>query len=332
MPAATELPDSFRLLVAYPPESAFLPLAQALVFSIDASDVAAWKADGLGRGTGGAGLRAAIARHDAPVDRLLEIERVSVPLITLVRQGNAVLVDSFCPGSTGAVVAAAWLSDAARLARELLGRTIDRVTSAEISRLPSAAAQFLPSPPLLRHRHLFLTSEAEIRDVYGAAAGACRAAWQDKTPLGNHLLVTRALDAVDEAAWVAATQAQQLGLAKRAPPGSTEWRRAVRADWNRRWLAAPHVALGFVGYDPAQGLVEFTGGGPQGLAIGELQALHELRAQGRDGMGRPVRHIRVVYPGADCARIDATALADLGIGCFAMDERGTTVAVAPAGP
>jgi len=331
MHADSCLPSSFRLLVGYPVESPFLPLARALVASIDPSDVGDWSGDGIGRGSGGAALRDAVFAANAPVDRLLEIGRLASPEVTLVRQGNAVLVDSSCPSTVSEQVAVDWLAGSARLVRELLAKTIDQVTSAEISRLPVASGFFIPSPPLLRRRHLFLTSEAEIREVYGAASGACRAAWQDHVALGDQLLVTRALDAVDEAAWAAANLSQQLALAKRAPPGSTEWRRAVPADWNRRWLAAPHTALGFVGYDPAQGLVEFTGGGAQGLAIGELQALHELRAQGRDGQGRPVRSIRVVYPDADSARIDATALADLGIGCFAMDERGRTVAVAPAG-
>ncbi|MEJ8837986.1 hypothetical protein [Ramlibacter sp. AN1133] len=333
-PAAAPLPQALRLLVECPVATP-LPVVGGALIAAGGSDLGAWSLGGpAGRqGSGADALAQALAGSLKGLDHFLSVEvskeGVLLPVIAARHAQRLVLRCQWDRPSTGADAAGAsadarkWLAQAQALLAALLPSLPAGL--AEIAREPDDSASFIPSPPLARLRHAWLTDDAEVQAVYGPAAAAFLAAWDARSELEGRWLLTRALDAVSEPDWAAAVTDDQLRLAKAAPAGETDWHRAVAADWNRRWLAAPHEHLNFVARDEKKALVEFATSA--GLSLGELQSLHELQAQGQDGRGRPVRTVRVVYPSVEEAAVDAGVLADLGIACFGQGADGELVAV-----
>ena len=333
-PVAAPLPQELRLLVECPVATPLPVVGRALVAAAG-SDLGAWSLGGpAGRqGSGADALAQALAGALKGLDHFLSVEvrqgGVLLPVIAARHAQRLVLRCQWDRPPEGADAAGAqedarqWLAQAQALLAALLPALPAEL--AEIAREPDATASFIPSPPLARLRHAWLTDDAEVQAVYGPAAAAFLAAWDGRSELDGRWLLTRALDAVSEPDWAAAVADDQLRLAKAAPAGETDWHRAVAADWNRRWLAAPHEHLNFVARDDQNALVEFAASA--GLSLGELQSLHELQGQGQDGRGRPVRAVRVVYPSVQEAAVDAGALADLGIDCLGYGASGELVAV-----
>ena len=336
-PAAAPLPQALRLLVECPVATP-LPVVGRALIAAGGSELGAWSLGGpAGRqGSGADALAQALAGALKGVDHFLSVEvsqgGVLLPVVAARHAQRLVLRCQWDRPPAGVDEAGAsedarnWLAQALALLTALLPALPAEL--AEIAREPDDSAAFLPSPPLARLRHAWLTDEAEVQAVYGPAAAAFLAAWDDRKDLDGRWLLTRALAAVGEPDWAAAVADDQLRLAKAAPEGETDWHRAVTADSNRRWLAAPHEHLHFVARDDRQALVEFAASvGADGLSLGELQSLHELRSQARDGQGRPVRAVRVVYPSVQEAAVDAGVLADLGIECLGYEAGGELVAV-----
>lgn len=336
--AAAPLPQALRLLVECPVTTPMPVVGSALVAAAGTA-MGAWTLGGpSGRqGSGADALVQALAGPLKGLDHFLSVEvsRQGVLLsVIAARHAQRLVVrcqwDRPQAGAAAAPAtqadARAWLAQAQALLAALLPAL--PAEAAEIAREPDASSTFIPSPPLARLRHAWLTDAAEVEEVYGPAAAAFLAAWDGHDDLNGPWLLTRALDAVSEPDWAAAVADDQLRLAKAAPAGETDWHRAVPANWNHRWLGAPHEHLHFVGRDDKQALVEFAASvGAGGLSLGELQSLHELRSQAQDGQGRPVRAVRVFYPSVQEAAVDAGVLADLGIDCRAYAADGELVAV-----
>lgn len=334
VPPRAPLPVALRLNVQCPLDT---PLAVAADACIAAAGVngglAAWRLGGPAgvQGDDAGTLRQAVAAVTSGRGTTLQVTCVA----------GLALTASPLEGFGAYVVDSTWIAGDRDGARQWLRQAVAAIEAlvprlpadlAEIAREPHASSGFLPSPPLLRRRHAWVTDDAEPRAVYGDAAPSFLAAWDEVRECGGRRLLLRALEAIDEAAWVEQVLPSQLRMAKRAPPGQTEWRRATAAPWNVRWVKGARPHLGFVGQDAATGLVEFAATvGEDGLGIAELQMLSELKQRGTDAQGRQVGSVRVVYPDVASALIDATVLADLGIGCFAMDEAGRTVPVANVG-
>lgn len=336
--AAAPLPQALQLLVECPVATPLPVIGRALI-AAGGSGSGAWSLGGPGgrQGSGADALAQALAGELQGLDHFLSLEvsreGVLLPLIAARHAQRLVLRcrwDRPQAGRDAPPVSQAhahhWLAQAQALLAALLPALPAEL--AEIAREPDDSAAFIPSPPLARLRHAWLTDAAEVQAVYGPAEAAFLAAWDERKELNGRWLLTRALDAVSEPGWAGAVADDQLRLAKAAPAGETDWHRAVPAEWNRRWLGAPHEHLHFVARDDRQALVEFAASvGADGLSLGELQSLHELRSQARDGQGRPVRAVRVVYPSVEEAAVDAGVLADLGIECLGYQAGGELVAV-----
>ena len=308
------LPEYLRLLTVHPTGTPLPTLADALV---DAAAVGAtlrtWRLAGQpspssqGRSSLDQILHGDLAGID---DGFLELTYDSGLEVIAARQGNGWMIDSMCFARAGEAAMRRWLAHALVIAHYLVPAL--PTLAAEVVRSPSVGGFFIPEPPIARMRHLWMTTDAQIAEYYGADRRAFERAWDDTQASGNHKIVIRAADRVTEPQWVESVLDGQLRLARAARVGQTLWHRAVLTDWNRRWLAAPHASLNFVGYDPASERVEFTAmTSGRGLTMGELQMLHELRASGRDGGGRAVRTIDVVY--LDAVKPDLVPLTDLAI-------------------
>ncbi|MEJ5990252.1 hypothetical protein WG902_09655 [Ramlibacter sp. PS3R-8] len=335
VPPAAPLPQALRLLVECPVATP-MPVVGAALAAAAGSGMGAWSLGGPGgpQGSGADALTHALAGELNGLDHFLSVqvtrEGVLLPVVAARHAQRLVLRCQWDrPGADGARAQADardWLAQAQALLAALLPTLPAEL--AEIAREPDGSASFIPSPPLARLRHAWMTDAAEVEDVYGPAAAAFLAAWEERRDLAGSWLLTRAHAAVSEPDWAAAVADHQLRLAKAAPAGETDWHRAVPAEWNARWLNAAHQHLHFVGRDDQEALVEFAASvGDGGLSLGELQSLHELRSQAQDGRGRPVRAVRVVYPSVQEAAVDAGVLADLGIDCRAYAAEGELVAV-----
>ena len=319
------LPQYLRLLTVHPTET---PLPRVVGAMLDAGTVgaalSAWELSDSPEPSrqGRQALEQSLGGDMTGRDHYVKLFFDSGMEVTGARQGNGWTVDSMCFARAGEAAMRRWLAHALVIARHLVPAL--PTLAAEVVRSPSAGGFFIPEPPIARMRHLWMTSDAQIAEYYGAELRVFERAWDETHSSGNHKIVIRAADRVTEPQWVESVLDGQLRLARAAQAGQTLWHRAVLTDWNRHWLAAPHASLNFVGYDPSRERVEFTAvTSGRGLAIGELQMLHELHATGRDGAGRPVRTIDVVYLDADAAKPDLVPLTDLAISalCYQPDGR-----------
>jgi len=230
----------------------------------------------------------------------------------------------------------AWVRRLADIGRAVAGSA--GFQRSRIERRNNAYGGFVPLPPLARDYHLITTTEAEVTEQYDDPAVYLRA--HDVEPIDGVLVCTRALDMIHEHAWLSATFESTMALARAAKRGRTVYSKPTwLEDFDSWWSFGDYYydkggppALTLVGYDAATRTLEYTG-----YCIGDvirnkpglpathvhIREIHDLRALvkvGRDGQGRPVATVRIVFPDEEQAQRERRPLLDAGARVFFTDR------------
>lgn len=239
---------------------------------------------------------------------------------------------------------AEWVAVMARVARGSIDFT--GFQDVVVGRRPSAYTKFAPSPPLARRYHLVTVTDEEVADAYDDPASYW-SAWERVEPIGKIKVCTRGLRDLDEVSWMARTFESQMALARAAKPGRTDyptkphWDDAFAPWWKYGDLnqeLAGFPALSPNGYDAETHTLEVVGyvsrspleqGGPEPrhVLIRELLEMRAIAQKKRDGQGRAVDAVNVVFLEEWMARSERRPLLDAGINVFYLDKQKGRVRV-----
>jgi hypothetical protein len=198
---------------------------------------------------------------------------------------------------------------------------------------------FVPSPPIARHKHIVTTDDAEVAASYTDPELFWRQ-WKVVHASEQRRLCIRALDAYELPNYLARTFAGTMDLARNAKPGQTQfgtvnkWEPALRAFWEPGPFAEEKAglpALEPVGYDPAtktlkySGFIEKTGDEHVHVLAKEIVDLYTILDANADDEGRPVEHIEVLFLDEWMARQERRPLRDVGARVFYMGKNGKQV-------
>jgi hypothetical protein len=207
---------------------------------------------------------------------------------------------------------------------------------------------FLPRPPLTNGAsHLVMTTDQEVAESYEDPEAFWKV-WDSVERFGDRRLCIRGLDAIDDLQWMARTFQDEMQLARTARPGLTKYydvrnQNPRFATWweygDIRDGKAGFHALEYAGYDAATKTIEFAGyctktplglGGedPRSVLIREIHEVRALVKAKRDGQGKPVEHVRIVFAEEWMAREQRRPLLDVGAEVYFTDPAsGALVAV-----
>lgn len=228
-----------------------------------------------------------------------------------------------------------------RVMREVGRRAVDfpAFASSAVTRRPSGFTGFVPSPPLSRTNHLVTASDAEVDAAYDDPSAFWRA-WDNIETVGKVKVCTRAVDALEEHAWLGYTFESTMEMARRAKAGRTEY--AMKPYWGDEFAAwwqfgdlndekAGMPAIAPLGYDEETRAFELTGfitktplaeGGsePRHVLLRELYDLRKLAKQKKDVKGRPIDAVNVIWPEKWMAESEKRPLLDCGLQVFYLDN------------
>lgn len=226
-----------------------------------------------------------------------------------------------------------WVAALVSISKEVIGTPGFEYLS--VTRVPRVVTQFVPSPPLARTHHVVTVTDAEIADAYDDAE-AFHTAWDKIETIKGLKYCVRALDALDEISWLARTFESQMDMARCAKAGGTDYAR--RVDWDPRiapWWEygdlneekAGFPALTPISYDEKTKTVEMTGyisktpldkGGPEPrhVLVREIYDIRDILEEKRDGDGREIETINVVWPEKWMATSEKRPLLDVGANVF----------------
>jgi hypothetical protein len=231
-----------------------------------------------------------------------------------------------------------WVAELATISKELIGTPGFEYLS--LTRFPNANAQFAPSPPLARTHHIVTVSDAEIANAYDDPEGFLTA-WDEIETIKGVRYCVRGLDALDEVSWFARTFESQMDMARAAKAGLTDYARVPHWDprlgpwWEYGDLndeKAGFPALAPISYDEKTKTVEMTGfisktplakGGPEPrhVLIREIYDIRDILEEKRDGDGREIETINVVWPEKWMAMSEKRPLLDVGANVFYADGK-----------
>ncbi len=210
------------------------------------------------------------------------------------------------------------------IVRALIGRC--PVLRANVTR---DAAVFAPAPPhAMPSDVLFIAERAEIARDY-TDPGVYWRAWDSATDLeGGRVLVTRALDVVDEVEYKRRTYPAAWAMARAARPGLTSYGHSAVDELGpgeRALLDAEEPTLWHGGYHPEEQWLDFTAMVPEGahIAAREMLMLHDLVVAKRIPSGKPLRSVRVTFPDRAMAEREARPLLDNGVVVQFFSDLGT---------
>ena len=231
-----------------------------------------------------------------------------------------------------------WMEAMAKLA--IASARIPGLQHQVLARHESSRAEFPPQPPFARINHLVTVTEVQVADAYEDPTSFFHC-WDRVERIGDLYVCIRALDKLDDEAWLAWTFESTMHLARIAKPKKTLY---VNPTWHSNFAPwweygdiiaderAGYPALSFVGYDPSTRTVEYAGfctntdiakGGPDPRHV-LIREIHEVRALVRakkDREGRPVDTVRIVFVEEWMARRERRPLLDVGARVFFMDPK-----------
>jgi hypothetical protein len=182
-----------------------------------------------------------------------------------------------------------------------------------------AAPVFAPAPPhAMPSDVLFIVERAEIERDY-VDPGAYWRAWDSATDLGGgRMLLTRALDVVDEVEYKRRTYPATWAMARAALPGVTSYAHSAESDLRpgeRALLDGEEKTLWQIGYHPEEQWLEFAAMVPGGAHISarEIFMLRGLVDAKRIPSGEPLQSVRVIFPNRAMAEREARPLFDNGV-------------------
>lgn len=215
-----------------------------------------------------------------------------------------------------------------------------------VARWPGPLTDFTPSPPLARTNHLVTVTDAEVDAAY-EDPDVFWAAWDKIEKIGAVKLCTRALEALDNHAWMGRTFESQMAMARAAKPKLTEY--TPKPFWDERFAAwwepgdlndekAGQPALAPLGYDEETRAFELTGfitktplsqGGsePRHVLLRELYDWRRVAHMKKDKQGRPIDAVNVIWPEKWMAISERRPLLDCGLKVFYLDKAKQRVSV-----
>jgi hypothetical protein len=192
-----------------------------------------------------------------------------------------------------------------------------------------AASVFAPEPPHAAPGDvLFIAERAEIARDYVDPDVYWRA-WDEATDLGGgRVLLTRALDVVDEVEYKRRACPAAWAMARVARPGLTVYSHSPAIDLSpgeQALLDVEAPTLSQVGYQPQEQWIEFAAMVPDGahIAAREIYMLHDFVAARQLPSGSPLRSVRVTFPDRAMAEREARVLLDIGVVVQFFSDQGT---------
>jgi len=333
-------PDQLRLQVEHALETPISKLLDAYELPMRRfGTIVAWAVEGMEEDVPGtlADLRAALESRNLLGSghcRFVFADDTDLTFVRYPQHGQWRVHGEVKPGSEK-IPTEEWIRRLADLARGVVGSA--GFLRARIERRNNAYGSFVPQPPLARDYHLVTTTDVEVAENYDDPSEFSRR--HEVERVGETLVCTRALDAVDEYAWLGETFELTMALARAAKPGKTVyWKPKWLDDFDTWWSFGDFYyekggprALTLGGYDAETRTLEFTG-----YCIGNvirnkpdlpathvhIREIHELRALVKarmDDEGRPVEKVRIVFPAEDMARRERRPLKDAGAEVFYQD-------------
>jgi hypothetical protein len=195
------------------------------------------------------------------------------------------------------------------------------------------------SPPLAQANYAVTVTDAEVVDAYEDPAVFWRA-WEKIEPYGDKKLCLRALGELDLLSWLGKTFETTMALARAAKPGKTGYStlrpsRSLSAWWDfGPWDEdkAGEPTLSPVRYDEATRMLEFAAYVPpkRHVLAQEIHLIRTLALKKKDGKGRPIDEIQIVFIGDTpeaTARAERRPLRDVGARTFFLRPDGTRAEV-----
>jgi hypothetical protein len=189
-----------------------------------------------------------------------------------------------------------------------------RLRAAELIRQGGEADCF-PLVPILRKRHLSVCEPEDPERFYENAEVFRACPGVDFEPIGDRLLVSRAMTAVDDLAFLSLALPQAWILARAAKAGQTVYGLQAPAADEVDIYKSGVPRLEPVGYIEALGLAEYTCflEPDQEITGWEIERLHRILRDGKFADGRPVAKVRVSFPSRDMAEREKRPLLDGGV-------------------
>jgi hypothetical protein len=182
-------------------------------------------------------------------------------------------------------------------------------------------------------------TDGEVVDAYEDPAVFWRA-WEKIEPYGDKKLCLRALDDLDLVDWLGKTFETTMALARAAKPEKTGYATLRPSPMLSAWWdfgpweedKAGEPTLSPVRYDEPTRMIEFAAYVPpqRHVLIQEIQMIRTLALKKKDGKGRPIDEIQIVFIGDAAeatARAERRPLRDVGARTFFMRPDGTRVEV-----
>lgn len=196
------------------------------------------------------------------------------------------------------------------VASELRGR---RLAGAELNR-DGGNADCFPQVPILRKRHLITCKRDDPAKLYDEPKAFFQCAGLEVEEVGDQLLVSRGLSAVEDREFLKLALPQAWELARAAKAGTTKYGGQPTSEELDLYRAAP-AKLEPVGYIESSGVAEYTCylEPEEHIAGWEIDRLHQMLREGRFSDGRPLRELRVSFPERAQAEREKRPLLDGGV-------------------
>jgi hypothetical protein len=229
---------------------------------------------------------------------------------------------------------AEWAQMAVRLFRELTRQgLVDKAALARLDRV----GFFLPDPPVVQKCVAVVTSLEAVREAYDEPA-VFGEVWDSMEVLGDRVLCARGVGTLEAEPWIRSITPGQLALARAAKPKRTKWYvpfvRGLGGPYDPEpWEKAIHDAgpavIRPVGYLPEEKLLELAGFAPPGVhvALREVLMVRAIVKAKRDGQGRVIETVRVVFADEPMAHREKRVLLDVGARVFFMSPTGADVEI-----
>lgn len=183
--------------------------------------------------------------------------------------------------------------------------------------------KFKPHPPIARDYHLVMTTMGEVNDKYDNPAAFWRI-WEGKEELRDKVLLHRALNCLDDEHWIQEILDDQWDLARAAGPKQTRYYQPQPESWELDIFNAGESTIRFAGYQPTLELIEYTAFVPSGkhITIRDFYEMRQIALYKKDGAGRSVKTIRVLFAAVEMAEREKRPLLDVGVQVAYLDSFG----------
>jgi hypothetical protein len=214
---------------------------------------------------------------------------------------------------------------------QIAGELADSGALIHVAIYRHAGGLVAPIPPLADvGTHLVSATAQQVAAAYYDPA-AFVAAWDRAEQHALMTLYVRALDKLENPAFLAHVLPGQRAMAQAAQPGQVRWAEPSFAAGEFELLDAGTPTLTGVGYNPAERSYEFAGYLPEGADLRPIDLMlaarvaSEKTVEAADGKRYPVELVRAVFDSPGAASHAAPLLRSAGVQSCYMDDHGDLV-------